>query len=277
MTERIFRFGPEESLLGVLTESEQVGPDTPALLFLNAGTMPHVGPFGWYSTLARRLAEDGVPCFRMDLSGIGESPPRDEPGSAQDRVCVDVTAAMDLLARKRKVGRFVLLGLCSGAVLAHHVAVRDQRVAGAVLLDGYGYLTFGYYLRRYAARAFRLRSWFGMPGRLLRWILPRSARRESGPLLSESLFFDFPPREQVRTDLVELMRRGTQLLFLYTGGVTEHYLNHRRQFAEMFGRLDPGGEFIEVEYDAEADHLYSAHSQRQAMFARIEAWMRRLL
>ena len=27
--------------------------------------------------------------------------------------------------------------------------------------------------------------------------------------------------------------------------------------------------------DAEADHLYSAHEQRQALFKRVETWMRR--
>jgi len=273
MTERVFRFGPDENLLGVLTEpsAEVTGP---AVLWLNAGVLHHVGPFGWYVTLARRLAERGTLSFRFDLSGIGDSPVRNDSVPALDGAIRDVTAAMDFLARKRQVRHFVLIGLCSGAVLAHHVAVRDERVAGAGLIDGPGYPTTGFYLRHYWARAFRLRSWLGAGRRLARRLVTRRGTAPERPsLLAESFFFDFPPREQARAELAQLVQRGARLLFLYTGGVAEHYFNHRRQFEEMFGRFGPGGERIEVDYVAEADHLYAAHEHRQRLFERVETWV----
>ena len=103
MTERVFRFGLDENLLGVLTEpsTEVTGP---AVLWLNAGVLHHVGPFGWYVSLAGRLAERGTLNFRFDLSGVGDSPVRNDNVPALDGAAIrDVTEAMDFLARKRQV------------------------------------------------------------------------------------------------------------------------------------------------------------------------------
>ena len=90
MTERIVRFGPEDGLLGILTEPVSP-PRGPAILFLNAGVLHHVGPFGWYVSLARRLAELGFLSLRFDLSGIGDSPLRNDPGSAISFSCIAPT------------------------------------------------------------------------------------------------------------------------------------------------------------------------------------------
>jgi hypothetical protein len=279
MTERVFRFGANEGLLGVLTEPSPEAPrpenTAPAVLWLNAGVLHHVGPFGWYVTLARRLAGLGAINFRIDLSGIGESPVRDG-GPTLERAILDVTEAMDFLTRKRQVRNFVLIGLCSGAVLAHHVAVRDERVAGVVQIDGCGYPTLGFYLRYYGARALRWRSWANAACRVVRrigavWV----GKEERPPRLSESVFFDCPPRAQARADLEQLVKRGARLLFLYTGAFADQYFNHRRQFGEMFGHLGGDEEQIEVEYNAQADHLFAAHEHRAALFERVEKWLRR--
>src|SRR5580692_4150321 len=97
MTERVFRFGTNENLLGVLTEPEgaQARPEVPAVLWLNAGVLHHVGPFGWYATLARRLAAQGVLSFRFDLSGVGDSPLRKDRSNSLDGAALDVAEAMD--------------------------------------------------------------------------------------------------------------------------------------------------------------------------------------
>src|SRR4051794_18401686 len=110
MIERVFPFGLRENLLGVLTEPDARQPrrDAPAVLFLNAGVLHHVGPFDWYKTLARRLAGRGLRSFRFDLAGIGESGGRDDGASPLDGAMLDVIEAMDFLACKRQVRRFVL-------------------------------------------------------------------------------------------------------------------------------------------------------------------------
>jgi dienelactone hydrolase len=271
MTEKVFRFGPSESLLGVLTEPANVAP-APAVLWLNAGMVHHVGPFGWYVTLARRFAELGLLSFRIDVSGVGESPNRSDKRPAEERAAQDVRDAMDFLARKRQVERFVLIGVCSGAIISHRVAAGDTRVVGAAMFDGYAYRTRGFYLRHYGRRLFRASSWVGAAKKLV----PALAAHKPEPVyLTGEYFLHFPPLEQARADLVLMLERGVQCLFLYTGGVADLHFNHRRQFREMFGDLDPTGQRLQVEYQAQADHLYSAHAHRQQMFGRVETWMRR--
>ena len=275
MAEKIYRFGESESLLGILTEPPSKAAAAPsAVLWLNAGMIHHVGPFGWYVTLARRFAELGFLSFRIDLSGVGESPHRSDKQSTEERATADVVAAMDFLARKRHVERFILLGVCSGAIIAHRVAVQDSRVSGVVLLDGYAYRTLGYYARHYGRRLFRGLSWLSAARRVLRKIVP--ARDQAPPASAGAEFFpEAPPRGQVRAELEALLRRGVQCLFVYTGGITDMYFNHRRQFGEMFGNLDAAGACLQVDYLDKADHLFSAHADRQLLFGRVESWLRR--
>src|SRR5947208_15315477 len=113
MIERVFRFGPNENLLGVLTEPDcaQARSDTPASLCLNAGVLHHVGPLGWYATLARRLAGQGILSLRFDLAGVGDSPIPKDHSNSLDGAALDVADAMDFLTRKRKKSHFVLVGL----------------------------------------------------------------------------------------------------------------------------------------------------------------------
>jgi pimeloyl-ACP methyl ester carboxylesterase len=278
--EKVFRFGASESLLGIVTEPEpKAQPATaPAVLWLNAGTVHHVGPFGWYTTLARRFAELGYLSMRIDLSGVGESPHRSDGRSTEERAAGDVSDAMDFLGQKRQVERFVLIGLCSGGIIAHRVAVQDTRVVGAAMLDSYGYLTPGFYLRYYVARLCRPGSWLHAARGSVKKLFPALRAQEPTPgSLTDEYFLAFPPQEQARADLHYLLGRGVSCLFLYTGGVADRYFNHRRQFEEMFGNLDPTGERLQVEYLAKADHLYSAHAHRQVMFERVEGWLRRFL
>ena len=55
--------------------------------------------------------------------------------------CSDPEAreAMDSIQETRGIGRFVLMGLCSGAVTAFEAAGVDPRVAGAVLINPQGF------------------------------------------------------------------------------------------------------------------------------------------
>ena len=272
MTERIARFGKGDNLLGIFTDPDPAvrRADAPAILWLNAGTLHHVGPFGWYVTMARRFAELGFVSLRFDLAGIGDSPATGEPTNILDGALEDVHEAIELVVRSRQVERVILVGLCSGAVLAHHAALRDPRVAGAIFFDGIGYKTPGFHLRHYGPRLLKGSAWIGTAARLVKKATGQATAKPE--LLAESFFFDFPSKEQARADLAVLLRRGTRLLFLYTGGVREEYFNHRDQFAEMFG--DFGTDRVEVEYWPDADHLYADLEWRRTMFGRVEQWMK---
>jgi pimeloyl-ACP methyl ester carboxylesterase len=281
IAEKVFRFGSTESLLGVLTEgiakeAKSIAP--PAVLLLNAGMVHHVGPFGWYVTLARRLAALGLHTFRIDLSGVGESPNRNDNRPTVERAAQDVAEAMDFLERKKQVERFVLVGVCSGAVIAHLVATRDARVVGVAMFDGYAYRTSGYYIRHYVRRLLRWRSWVGATRGVVAKVWPSLGSQKPAPeYLTAEYFLQFPPQEQTRSELVQLLDRGVRCFYLYTGGMAELHLNHRRQFGEMFGNVKAKKDRLQVEYLPQADHLFSAHTHRQIMFDRVETWMRLFL
>lgn len=142
--ETALRFGEGSRLFGVLAEGEGslVDPRLPAVFFLNVGANHLVGPHRMNVTLCRELASRGYLTFRLDAAGLGDSVAA--PGTRENRIYTkdsisDVTSAMDLLGGLRGVRRFVLVGLCSGAYLAHHTAIADARVVGQVQLSPYAF------------------------------------------------------------------------------------------------------------------------------------------
>ena len=145
------------------------------VLMWNVGPLHRVGPHRMNVELARQLATVGVSSLRFDLSGLGDRVPARSGALTRDRAVADVREAMDYLAQRCGATRFVLVGHCSSADNAHRAAVVDTRVQGAVLIDGYSYVTWRCCIRRYglfllsphrirnlAVRTVhRVRGWFG--------------------------------------------------------------------------------------------------------------------
>lgn len=159
MNEQAVRFGESGSLFGVLTSPETNGSTgrRPAVVFLNSGILHRVGPNRMHVTMARDLAKRGHAAFRIDLSGIGDSPPRGGDLSIGERWAIETREAMDFLAQSCGANEFVLIGNCSGAGVAFLAATEDPRVVGTVLINLQGPRT---YLRYYARLAFgTLATW----------------------------------------------------------------------------------------------------------------------
>lgn len=246
-----------DGLVGVITRPHDATSRVGVLL-LNAGITRHVGPFRAHVDLARTLAEQGFAVLRFDQSGLGDSalPARAE-GDRRQR---DIDAAMQLLMQETGVERFVLCGLCSGADDAFHVGARDERVAGAILLDGVAYPTPGFWLRHALPRLLNF-------GKVLRYLM---ARRNPGPSLSD--FRDWPSRAQARQMLATMVERGTRLLFVFTGGAY-HYFNHRAQLVASLGNAAASPR-VSLEFWREYDHTFYLRKHRRVLIARIAAWMR---
>jgi pimeloyl-ACP methyl ester carboxylesterase len=134
--ERLCRFGPASRLFGVLTPAAR-DQDRPTVLILNTGSNHHVGPNRLGVRLARALAAMGFPCFRFDVSGIGDSAPAEDGGENKiySPVAIDdVREALAFLRANTGANRFALYGLCSGAYLAFHAA-DDPGVVAQVLVN----------------------------------------------------------------------------------------------------------------------------------------------
>ncbi|MEM7316511.1 MAG: alpha/beta hydrolase family protein [Planctomycetota bacterium] len=270
MRERVVRFGPGNSLMGILTEpdSESAVPNAPIAVIPNAGVVHRVGPFRLHVWLARRLAAAGFATLRLDLSGLGDSAVRPGKVAGDDRALMDISDAMDYLSQSRNANSFVLAGLCSGAFNAHRASVRDERVLGAVFIDGIAFRTLGFYVRHHLLRYFKPRYIRNMIKRRLKGLMP--LENDPGNKLAEQEFFgEGLAKDQTQRELSDLLDRGVRMLFLYTDGCDD--VSHRLQFKEMYG-FTPDEEQLQVEYHSRAEHTLRLLENRTVIVGRIVDW-----
>lgn len=103
------------------------------VLVLVGGPQYRVGSHRQFTLLARDLAAYGIPVFRFDCRGMGDSEgdPRDF-----ERVEDDLRCAIDrFLQEVPDIDELVIWGLCDAASAALFYAHRDPRVTGLVLLN----------------------------------------------------------------------------------------------------------------------------------------------
>lgn len=265
MKERVFTFGTDGILMGVLTEPDHARPGAPAIVMSNVGLNPRVGPHRCWVELARALAALGFSTFRFDLNGLGDSLPRRDARNDLERACVDLTEALDFLEKKRGLFRFMLVGMCSGTDAVHRVATRDSRVAGAVFLDGFTYET----LRSKLNKRLRRLTVAGVK-RAIRRRLPRLGGDEVGEI-EEIYQREYPEPAAMAEDLEAMLARDAKLLFVYSGGLWL-YFNYREQFFEMLRPAKFEGR-IEVDLRSSADHVYMLPAERRWMVQRVSSWI----
>jgi exosortase A-associated hydrolase 1 len=126
----------ENRLVGIAAvpdDSASVG-----VLILVGGPQYRVGSHRQFTRLARDLAASGIPCFRFDYAGMGDS-----EGDKQEfhEVEDDITAALDRFqAMVPELSRVVIWGLCDAASLALMVAYREPRICSLVLVNPWVHL-----------------------------------------------------------------------------------------------------------------------------------------
>ena len=123
-----------------------------ACLLLSPGVKMRVAPHRLYRKLASVFLERGMPVMRVDFHGLGDS--GGELAEVQldqlyrqvqlGRHVDDVLSAMNYLSRQHGIRKFVVGGLCGGAITGLLAAERDPRIIGLyaigipVVLDGTG-------------------------------------------------------------------------------------------------------------------------------------------
>ena len=275
MRERAVRFGKSTPLVGILTEPTRgAHSNHPGVLLLNSGILHRVGACRLHVNIARALAEIGFPVLRFDFSGIGDSEARKDTLTFNESAPLEVSEAMDYLQTTKNVRDFVLIGLCSGADMAFEVAKADDRVAGLVLLDAWAYRTWRFYWHYYRIRAFKLSVWKNaIRVRLQRLRQASASQVEPGEELDIPTYVrEFPPKEQVETDLKGLATRRMHFFFVFSGGQEEHY-NYRRQFHDTFRTVDFGPR-LRVDYIPDADHIFTGLDHQTFLVDAIPRWMR---
>jgi len=131
-------------------------PASPArrgVVIIVGGPQYRVGSHRQFTLLSRDLAASGIPAFRFDYRGMGDS-----EGSIRtfEDVNEDLRSALDAFAEAvPSVAEFVIWGLCDAASAASFYAHHDPRVCGLVLLNPWVRTEQGIaktYLKRYYVR-----------------------------------------------------------------------------------------------------------------------------
>jgi hypothetical protein len=277
MKEEINRFGRTRELVGTITspDMEHKNNDLPAVILLNAGLMHRVGPYRLNVDLARKLAFKGFTSLRFDMSRKGDSEKGDILKTYTQLALFNTTEAMDYLAEEMGVKNFILVGLCSGSDQAHPVAASDQRVSGAVFLDGCGYKTGRYYINYIAKRGLRA---VHEPSKIKNFIKKKfdsiKLKNSVGVDMQEDEYKArfFPTKEKAKADILQMIDRGVSLLYVYTSG--QSYFNYYSQFEDMFGfKVEKYKSRLQVEFFKEADHTYTFIEDRIKLINTISDWM----
>jgi pimeloyl-ACP methyl ester carboxylesterase len=134
--EQLRVFGSAHPLFGILTpaDPEYANPARPPIVISNAGCVNRSGPHRLSTKMARRWASLGFDVLRVDLSGIGDSPPA---AGLEENVTYPPSGMEDLQQAMQALGsdRVILAGLCSGGDYAFQLGARDPRVVGALLMS----------------------------------------------------------------------------------------------------------------------------------------------
>ncbi|MEW8657762.1 MAG: alpha/beta fold hydrolase [Candidatus Thiodiazotropha endolucinida] len=128
-------------LYGILEQPEKTVKDT-AILLLSPGIKMRVGPHRMYNKLSKVLVDKGFTVLRYDFYGLGDS-----EGALDQKILVDVynsiqngryiddtIDAMDWLGTTYNIDKFVLGGLCGGAITGMLAGSADERVKGLIAL-----------------------------------------------------------------------------------------------------------------------------------------------
>jgi len=273
MKERVYNFGTNNELSGILTlaESEYQKKNVPSILFLNAGFLHKTGFNRFNTDLARQLSIYGYSSLRFDLHGLGDSASCPPSIDYEKQAIIDIQQAIDEVTAKSGTQKCIIIGLCSGADFAHAAAVIDSRISGLVLMDGYAYRTLGYYIRDYGPGIIN-------PYRSVRFAVNQirkrffSAPSQKNIKRSNEVYIrSFPPKNLIMKQLQELIDRGVKLFFIYSGGVPLYY-NYEDQFFDMFRSVKFKG-MVFHRYFKEADHTYTIMSVRQKLKSTISEWI----
>lgn len=286
MTEEALRFGSPHTLVGILSSPAASSRDTAntGVIFLNAGLLHRIGPNRLFVSLARRLAELGLPSLRFDHSGIGDSPNRGDKMPYDKARVAETREAMDLLARESGCTRFYVVGLCSGTLTAFRTACSDSRIVGLIflnaLLENPSTIDEGLakkVVNRKIARSywtnkiFRLDSWSRLVRNGLR--LGKVARVTGSAAISTLRGPTKLPAGVIRVidDLKGLSAKGITIRFVFGGRTT--FLEYFRLTLqnEMLALSRRGTVSVEVLKDG--DHNFNQVRHQESILRLVERWI----
>lgn len=283
--ETVVRFGDDAQIFGIVSHtSTGQRQGRPAVVLVNGGATHRAGINRNYTEWARELAARGLIVLRMDLRGLGDSPPlrpEDLGVLRRDESRRDIRDAIGFLQQRYAATSIACVGLCLGGYQAFHTALEDPRVSGLVMLNPLRFRSAGQgpskelaylSLAQYARAALAPETWVRLisgdvdAGGVSRSIAARVAKqvlaraRIAGSRLGVGRT---PPASWIADKFIELTERGCNALVVFSAGdgiaeLFEEEIALDRARLQATGRLS-----IEVMHDT--DHVFTPlFSQQRA-------------
>ena len=285
----------QTKMFGILTRSvADSAQRSPAVLMLSAGSVHAIGPNRLWVCLARRWAERGMTVLRLDLSGIGDSPPRrgaDQNVVYSRHALDDVAAALCYLKSQPNVGECHVVGLCSGAYHAFKAAVAGQAVASAVMINPLTYFwrdgdrlsdvkeyEIFELTSKYRGKFFTAEPWHKLiRGELdLRLIREVVLRRLWNFVASYGFelarLLHLPLRNDLASELATASRHGIALRFVFAAGAPGFALM-RKQSGNAIARLQ-ARKVATLDFVIDADHTFTHLRARERLVQVLERRLR---
>lgn len=290
-----FRFGEGQRLFGVLTQPTAAVPARMAVLMANTGANHHIGANRIHVRAARDWASRGFSVLRFDLGGIGESEPAaGAPCNApfRDGGIDDFESALAELRRRTGASTIVSVGICSGAYVSFHAALRGAALSAQVLINPAAFYwkegdsldvapsKVAHLVRAYRKSALSRASWkkllSGQAGyrALARTLALRAYHLAAVRLKRTAIRLGLiMPVDDLAHDLRAIGARGVATLLVYSEGDPGiGYLEER--VGTDLARLERAG-VLELATVAGADHTFTAQAAQGRLIETVTAYLER--
>lgn len=271
----------DDWLIGIASVPRTLRSDR-GLVILVGGPQYRAGSHRHFTLLARHLAESGVPVFRFDYRGMGDSGGEtrrfDEAGD-------DLRAAIDaFFALVPGLREVAIWGLCDGASGAACYAPTDSRVTGLALLNPWVRTETGaaraYLKHYYLARLFSPSAWLGvLRGGAGFWRPVRSIFAQLQLAVRRPPLASGHPNPSHARALPELMRdslalfKGDLLLILSGNDLTAREFEDAVQACRKWRRLMNARRVRKVSI-ADANHTFASEDWRKRVELETMDWLR---
>jgi len=296
------------NLFGVLHRPGAENDRKICILLLSPGVKMRVGPHRLYNKMTEDLVELGFTVFRFDFAGLGDSEGEIDESLLADfystvqlgRYVDDTRAAMDWIQETLNVERFILSGLCGGAITGLLTGPRDFRVEALIGLgipvildssqvDHTRYITEGQVKRLkqgYIRRLLEPKSW-------VRLLTFRSNYLAIFKVLRQMLLGKSKVKKPVVAQTPEKAQQGDNLnphfapaffqwmessrkIFLVFSGTDRLTWEFEEKFSSVYAdKLKTYTHLYQVHTVPDANHIFTFTEWYCAMMEQVTAWIKK--
>lgn len=292
-------------LFGILEMPDSPSVGDLAVLLLSPGVKMRVGPQCLYRNMAAEFLQLGLPVLRFDCYGLGDSEGTLSEELLRDvynhievgRFVDDTVDAMDWMQRDHGIRRFILSGLCGGAITGLLAGERDRRVVGllgigltAVLAsraaDASRYMTAGQLedaRQMYTRRLLSPQAWYRLltfkaDYRLIGRLVGQAFRRRgpsteqkpaAAPPADDNANPRFPPA------FFAMASTGRPMLLIFGGSDRLQWEFEEKFVARHRDRLASLPPIWDVHIVPQANHVLSTREWQRDMLDVSRTWLQR--